>query len=140
MISYEFLLDGKLIIIKLTGIIKKETLASFLEYLFTRKETPEVSKVLLYYPDARLNFSIDEINDFVDLRLNNLDIVMKLKTVHVVDSSFETAFAFLYSRRIPDNLADIEVCSTLERSIQLLGIHFQEDVLEERIQNLAFSY
>lgn len=95
---------------------------------------------MLYYPDARLNFSIDEINDFVDIRLNNLDIVMKLQTVHVVDSSFETAFVFLHSWRIPDNLADFEVCSTLERSIQLLGIHFQEDVLEGRIQNLAFSY
>ena len=140
MVSYGFLLEGKFIIIKLSGDIEKETLELFLQYLLQRQETSKVSKVLLYYVDAKLDISIDEISDFVNLRLDNLNVVKKLKTVHVVDSSFETAFAVLYSQRIPKDLADIAVCSTLFRAIQLLDIQFEEDELEEQIQNLAFSY
>ena len=140
MVSYGFLLEGKFIIIKLSGSIEKEMLEKFLEYLLRRKETSKVSKVLLYYIDAKLDISIDDISDFVNLRLNNLDVVKYLKTVHVVDSSFETAFAVLYSQRIPKNLADIAICSTLYRAIQLLDIEFQEDELEKQIKNLALSY
>lgn len=140
MITYEFLREGKLAVIRFSEDIDKKTMTSFLEYLFRRKEAPGITKALIDYRDAILNIDVTEIGDIVKVRLDYSYIVKNVQTVHLVSTSYETAFTILFAQKIPPKIADTSVCSTLGHAIQLLDLDFTEAELEERIQNLAFVY
>ena len=138
MVTYEFLQDGKFAVMKLSGNIDKESLLSFLGLLFRREEIPGVKIALLDYRDDLLKIPIAEVNDIVKYRLERGSVLKNIKTVHLVNTSYETAFTVLYTQQIPGEIADTAVCSTLSRAIQLLDIDFTEAELEEHLRNLAF--
>ncbi len=140
MITYEFFLEVKLTVIKFSGKIDKKSLMSFLDFLFHKKETTEVSKALLDYRDSILDIPINELGDIVKLRLDNSDAMEKVQTIHLVNSSYETAFTTLFSQQIPKKIADIAVCSTLSRAIELLDINLSLSEMENQLENLKFSY
>ena len=101
MIAYDFLLGGKLAIIKFSGKIDKNTLISFLESLFKRKETRVVEKALLDYRDAVLDIEIADVNDIVKVRLDYANVVNRFHTVHFRDHENQTILSenLLYLNR-----------------------------------------
>ncbi len=140
MISYEFLCDKGLFLARLSGNIEKSTLISFLEHLFQDKAITKISKALMDYRDSVFKIAISELDDIAKVRMNHANILKNVQTVHMVGTSYETAFATLFSTKIPAQVADIAVCSTLSRAIQLLDMDFTVGALEGRLQNLAFKY
>lgn len=140
MITYEFLLDNELLLVKISGAVDKGKMLSFLKFLFDKKEMIHLSKAIMDFRTTKFNFSTKDLEEIVELRKGSSDLLGKIQTVHMVSTSFETAYIILFAKQIPQRMADIEVCSTVKRSIQYLNIDITEQNLENYLENLAFSY
>lgn len=140
MIYYEFLFENKLLLVRITGDIDKKTMLSFLNFLFHIKETSGVSKAIMDFRKTVFQFSLKDLEEIVKLRIESSDLVKEIQVVHLVKTSFETAYTMLYAQQIPQEVDNIEVCSTLKRTIQFLALDLSEEALEGALEHLAISY
>lgn len=140
MVSYDFLFENKLLLVKITGEIDKNTMLSFLSFLFEKKEMASVSQVIMDFRETIFQFSLKDLDEIIKLRLASFEILNHVQTVHLVKTSFETAYIMLFAQQIPQELARIEVCSTLKRAIQYLALDLTEEALEASLGKLALNY
>lgn len=141
MIRYGLLQEGEFLVVELFGRVDKKTMSSFMEHLFRQKElTLGIKKVLMDYRNAVMDIEIDDLDEIARLRVANSHVLKNIQTVHLVATAHQTAFSTLFSGKVPKMISDIGICSTLNRAIQLLGLDYTKDKLEEGINNLPFSY
>ncbi len=140
MITYESFEMGKFLIIKYSGDIDKNYMMSFLKFSFLMPNKHLLTKILIDFRDANLNFTEEDFEDLKKARLRIPEGNKSLRTVYLVHDINETVYTTLFANDIPKNFTSIYICSTLDYCLKYLNLTMSNQALEERIMNLSFQF
>jgi hypothetical protein len=140
MIRYKYIEQEKLLIIKFTGKFTHQSLAAFIEFLFPSIKNQMPEKILNDFRNAEFDFDVLDIDEIIGVRNKFTDGPGKLKAVHLVHDSTSTVYSTLFSRGVSGEKTYIQVCSTMEYAISLLGLSLSPSELEDQFQHLPEEY
>jgi len=140
MIKYEYFDDGRLLITKYNGDIDKETIKSYIQYVFTKTDCDNLEKLILDYRDAKMLFSPKALLEITQSRKVGEAGRKKNKSVFLVKTPLETALVLIISEMYNKDLNPADFCSTLKVCIQALSLDINEDELDKRLKGLKYEF
>lgn len=140
MISYQFYPEELFMLIKFSGEIDKNKFIEFMTHLLDEIKLISLRKTLVDFRDAKFNLNIDELDEIVKFRHLFSPYLIDFQAIHLVQAANETALSILFSNEIKDNHQEIYICSTVERSIELLKMNITSLSLENRLENLSNKF
>jgi hypothetical protein len=140
MIKFEYFDEGKLLITKYIGEIDKETLKSYIKYIFEKSGCAKLEKLILDYREAILLFNPGALKEIAVTR-KAVDVGrIKNHSVFLVDKPRETALILMISMMYNRDLNPADFCSTLKGCIEALSIDLKVDDLDRRLKELKFEF
>jgi hypothetical protein len=138
MISYGLFDNGKLLIIRFSGIIDKMYIISFLEHIFSIVNPSSLSKVLCDFRESEIQFSHHDIKEFVNIQDVYSKDLFKVKEILLVKNPKNTMLATLFSINLKNWI--LLVCSTVSFCIQQFSLNMTEQELENTIEDLEYKF
>lgn len=140
MIKYEYFDDGKLLITKYIGEIDKETIKSYIHYIFTKSPCHNLEKLILDYREAKMLFNPKALLEIAQARKSGESGRKKNKSVFLVDTPMETALILIISKMYNKDLNPADFCSTLIGCIHILSLDINEKELDRRLKGLKLEF
>jgi len=138
MISYGRFNNGKLLIIRFSGVIDKTYLISFIKNILTLIKPGSLSQVLCDFRESEIQFSHHDIKEIVSIQdIYSKDFV-KVKEIFLVRNPKNTMLATLFSFSFKNWI--LEVCSTLNFCINQFSLNMTEQELENAIEHLENKF
>lgn len=133
--------DLQLLTIKATGIIKKNDLLAFIEYLL-EPQTDSITKMLADCRESMFDLTIDEMKQVAHNKVFRkfLEKYSSVSIIILTDKPKETALMIFFSKILVKNMLRIEVYTTLEKARQKLTIPVEMAQLNEILENLAYEF
>ena len=138
MIKYEYFDDGRLLITKYTGDIDKETIKSYIQFIFSKSNCENLENLILDFRDAKLSINLTDLNEIAHSR-KTVDVGQN-KSVFLVETPMETALIIMISKMYNRDLKPADFCSTIKGCIQNLSLEITEDGLNRRLNTLKFEF
>jgi hypothetical protein len=138
MIGYDFFYNGSLLIAKFTGGIDKDTLISFMKFIYTSENVQLLDKILVDYRTAIVNFNEDDLKEISESR--ELLVKRPNTTVTLVNSPKPTAMATMILENYYPKNSNYSICSTMECCLRLLNLKISVTELNDMIETLKHCY
>jgi hypothetical protein len=112
-----------------------------MEFISIKLNKNSFELILSDFRNAKLNFNISYIPALIEFQdAKTTGFRHNIINVLLVDTPKETAFSTLFSMKFPKGNTLIHVCSTINKTIQLLQLDWTNQELEDVIKNLAFQF
>lgn len=138
MIKYEFLEKGKFLIVRFTGIIRKEYLISFIKFIFTVSSPEILSKVLCDFRYADLAFSHHDMGELIEIQKMGSRGSYNVRQVFLVNNPKDTTLSTLFSINYKEWTTFI--CSTMTYCVAHLSLALGPKELEDKLDELTLSF
>lgn len=138
MISYGLFDNGKLLIIRFSGVIDKMYTISFIEHILSMVNLSSLSEVLCDFRESEIQFSHHDIKEIVNIQELYIKDLFKIKEILLVKNPKNTMLATLFSINLKN--WTLLVCSTLSFCIHEFSLKMTEQELENTIEDLEFKF
>ncbi|MCE1198572.1 MAG: hypothetical protein LWW85_06350 [Marinilabiliales bacterium] len=134
MIKYAFFPESNLLIARYIGDIRKESVTSFIRFVFTNSEFRPFDKLLLDCREAHILFRGNDLQEIVQMRSRVEAGQQQRTTVFLVDTPVETALISLLSALYNEEMKPSDFCYTYPMCIRTLGLELRPEELDRRIK------
>jgi hypothetical protein len=140
MIRYEYFDSGNFLIYKYIDHIKKDHIISFIEFIYTKTDARNLTKIISDFRDSIIDFDDDALIEIAQARAYFSKGFKVTQTSYLVgnskDTMITTLVSFLYGKQIPN----VSVCSTIGCCIKNLNINFTPEEVHNMITNLKYAF
>jgi len=140
MIQFDFFDGGKLLITKYIGNIDKESVSSYIRYVFTKFNCEDLRYLISDFRDSNMAFNPKDLEDISKTRKEVDPGIIQKHTVFLVNTPRETAFVNLISNDYNKNLHPAGFYLTLRGCISALSLEIDEIELDRRLNELKFEF
>lgn len=140
MINYEIFKEQKLIIVKYQGNMTEPLLISFIVFIFDKIKNEPVNLLLNDFRESFFDFDLKQLRNIIKVRIEKASEENYLKAVHLIENVQQTTYSVLYNEMLQTKYVDINICSTIEYAINLLGLELSVNELENKINSLKNKF
>lgn len=140
MINYEIFKEQKLIIVKYLGNMTEPLLISFIVFIFDKIKNEPVNLLLNDFRESFFDFDLKQLRNIIKVRIEKASEENYLKAVHLIENVQQTTYSVLYNEMLQTKYVDINICSTIEYAINLLGLELSVNELENKINSLKNKF